>query len=347
MLMLYQMKEWFINRQCEQQHVLLTTLDNLLDLMNSQSVINEQDITPFYQIIQTEMFPANKNWQQDANEFFTSLFEIMQSATCNLDQVTFSAIVETFDPIDTPDMEIRSLIFGATPIDPQKVFNFSRKWETLPPEQQNLQWWTVVNGEIVERPEKNRIRGTKDYQPAISRGDVDDFESLDFKTEATIRRTTLERYQVFNIVLPAERSDVCKLVEDVLKHGQMTSSQLISNHRPRSLFNLKTKKNETYNNFPWYLLVLMKYVPRSIAADRKFTYMDAITVNDDDSYALTCVIYRRGCGSESGHFTAALFGTSGWVYYNDRTKSRDKVQNLAELEERVPFMLLFQKLPVP
>lgn len=347
MLMLYQMREWFLNRVCNQQHVLLQTLDGLLNSMDSKSLIRAKEVDIVYQVIQRELFPGStKNRQQDANEFFTRLFGVMGNAGCNLDSISFTTTINIFQPQDSNDMLIPFLNFKTKNISDQEVRNFATRWDKLADAKKKFEEWTVVDGKIVERDVNRRDCKKNDYQPAISRADANRFDSLDFDIyePAISRKDDVQKSQVLNIVLRADRSNVCKLVADVLTNGQMTVSQVSLD--PQALFNHKTKAKETYTQMGPYLMVLMVYDPTTLSC-LNFTYSDTILVGAD-TYALTCVIYRQGCNSSSGHYTAALLSKElGWVYYNDTTQTRTPVQNLTEIKAAVPFMLLFRKEPDP
>ena len=369
MLMLYQMKEWFLNRVCnQQQHALLLNLDGLLKSMDDKSLIRAREVYDVYQVIQIELFPGSaQNRQQDANEFFVKLFKVMsENAGCDLKPVSFGTTIETFEPLGTKAMEIRSLIFEAKPIDVKMVDEFEVLWGTLSNDQKKLNEWTVIDTKIVARDAKKRDSRKSGYQPGLARGDANRFDSLEFPTRYPIlRRKEVQTPQVLNLVLPADRSDVCQLVADILIRGQTTMSQVLPvvgdldapviqngswtvsdtfDVDPEALFNLKTKAKETYTQVGQYLMVLIVYDPATLSC-RNFMYSDSILVGAD-TYVLTCVIYRQGCNSSSGHYTAALLSKKlGWVYYNDTTQTRIPVQNLTEIKGAVPFMLLFQKEP--
>ncbi len=339
MLMLYQMRGWYRTRRCLPNR-LLYALDDLLQLMEAKDHISASELQDAYSLVQKEVFPGQVNRQQDANEFFMSLFKVMVSAKCDMEPLSFVTIAKTFEPADSPDMVIQSLVFKAKPLDANLVEEFTFRWVGLPPDKRKLSEWTVVDGDIVERDAHKRNGKKSNYQPEISRADANRFGQLDFDTqEPTVRQTTEQTSQILNLVLPADRSDVCQLVADVLAKGQVTVSQVQPKNQPQALFNLKTKAEETYARVAQFLMVLMVYDPRTVIAGRQFTCTDSILVGAD-RYALTCVIYRSG-DNAGGHYTAAVRTDGRWMYYDDVSETRVPVPSL--VGSRVPFMLLFQK----
>jgi len=337
MLMLYQMRKWYFARDCN-DNALLSELGQLLHQMGIKDCIRGPEVRKYYLNIQRAMFPADVNRQQDANEFFLTLFRIMSSdANCNLTPVSFKTIIDTCEPVDSDAMKINSLIFEAKPIDSDEVRDFERRWIEFQPEQRNFTQWTVIDGKIVKRTQGDSKK--PGYQPQIQSGDANPFGSLDFETLPQTRRREELTFQILNLVLPNDRSDVCKLVELAMLEGQTKIGQVKLDPK-LDLFNYKTKSFETYENVDEYLMVLMAYDPKSVGS-RRFEYLDTIEIGLY-TYRLTCVIYRIGCGANAGHYTAALFVGSTWVHYDDLSQSRTDVANLGVLRG-VPFMLLFHR----
>ena len=340
MLMLYQMRTWYFNRRCK-DNALLSCIDRLLREMETKDRISGGEVTWYYSRIQREMFPRDINRQQDANEFFLNLFLIMGSADCDLTHVSFKTTIDTCFPMDSDAMIIRSLTFNAKPIDDAEVRAFEQKWFEFEPEfaseQKKFTYWTVIDGKITKRTQADHNK--PNYQPQIQSADANPFDSLDFEV-GKLKKLEELTYQILNLVLPKDRSDVCKLVEEAILDGQTKINQLKFDSN-QDLFNYKTKSFEKYKEIDEYLMVLLAYDPTTVGF-RQFEYLDTILIGPH-TYRLTCVIYRIGCGRDAGHYTAALFVNSKWIYYDDSKQMRKEVASLTG-SSGVPFMLLFQRV---
>jgi uncharacterized UBP type Zn finger protein len=61
-------------------------------------------------------------------------------------------------------------------------------------------------------------------------------------------------------------------------------------------------------------------------------------------YHLTCVIFRSGCGRDSGHYTAALKIEADWIFYNDLANARKIINGNLSSVPGTPFMMLFKRV---
>lgn len=345
MLMLYQMKDWY-SEQVKSSidgygRDMLLSLDALLVEMGEDPQLSILLTTPPYNLVQDVLFPRDRNRQQDANEFFTGLFQIMLLNKCNLASITFGAISQTFDPDPKSLQEIPYLVHNAQFVPSNVVEEFRTRWNKLEKKDQDFENWTLGerdgNPEIVRRT--NRDPNSAFYQPPIQRASLADPDPTGIDIKNTSRSQTVDE-TILRVYLPPGDSDVCTLIESAFNEGQD-----VAVGAKHGFFNAKTIVDYTYTFLPAkFLIVSMLFVPNKMS--RFFVYCDTISLQFDGisyPYDLQCVIFRFGCTADSGHFTAALKVGDQWVYYDDSPPSR-KLTTLEELSEisGVPFMLLFK-----
>ena len=320
---------------------LLKTLDELLTDMEKYPLLSTQLTTPAYDAVQRILFAnERRNRQQDAN-IFSALYTIMTTLGIDLTCVTLDSRVKTYKPA-ADNEQIKELWFEEQKVDQTLVEEFETKWKASKDQEQLLENWTIVNGEIV--PRTNKKNGTLGFQREISTGGDLNFNPDDVKvdrsTEPEERSESL--FPLIVTLLPGN-GRVCELVEATFNTGQYVAA---NTRLDGNLFNSKTKRHESfiYTDLS-YCVVLMKYRPEVVP--KKFEYCLEISLQGH-AYMLTCIIFRVGCVINSGHYTAALKVGAAWVYYDDIPPKR-KLTTLDELSglRAVPFMLLFKKVSPP
>ena len=345
MLMLYQMKDWYSEQVKssidEYGRDMLLSLDALLVEMGEYPQLSILLTTPPYETVQDVLFPRDRNRQQDANEFFTGLFQIMLLNKCNLASITFGAISQTFDPDPAHLQEIPYLVHNAQFVPSNVVEEFRTRWNKLKKKDQDFENWTLGerdgNPKIVRRT--NRDPKSAFYQPPIQRASLADPDPTGIDIMDTSRSQTVDE-TILRVYLPPGRGDVCTLIESAFNEGQD-----VAVGAKHGFFNAKTIVDYTYTFLPAkFLIVSMWFAPNKVS--RFFAYCDTISLQFDETsypYDLQCVIFRFGCTADAGHYTAALKAGDQWVYYDDSPPSR-KLTTLEELSEisGVPFMLLFK-----
>lgn len=347
MLMLFQMKDWYHSAvektisadELSDEANLLKKLDELLTDMEQYSLLSTQLTTPAYDTVQRILFPAERrNRQQDA-DIFSALYAIMEPLGIDLKSVTLDRRVKTFEPA-VDNEQIKELRFEEQNVGQALVDEFEKKWKTLQGQDRLLENWTMVDGKIVSRT--NKRNGTDGFQREISIGGDDNFSPDDVKvdqsTDPEERREPL--FPLIVTLLP-ENGEVCKLVEATFNNGRFVAA---NKRLDGNLFNSKTKRHESfvYTDLS-YCVVLMQLRPNAVP--KKFEYCPEISLQGH-AYMLTCIIFRVGCGIDSGHYTAGLKIGDAWVYYDDIPPKR-KMTTLEALSKAVPFMLLFKKASQP
>jgi hypothetical protein len=327
--------------------LLLKDIDALLGMMNSGPVTNIRFLQNVYAKVQSAMFPkGHRNQQQDANEFFLRLFEVMTTVGLSVSDLNFTITTVTCDPLCSDENQIKGLSFNGHELsDPMHVMMES-VWNS--DRNRKIGDWTIDDeGNIRERDTGDaRNSQSNKYQHPITRGKTGD--DLGFRTSAT---TTQKREvnTIFNLK-NLDTVDICKAIESNFNNVTWTTTeaQCFDEQGREGLYNYRTKQNveNTFNGAAHdYFVVLHSYDPSNFQ-QRYFEYLDQIQFGPDP-YRLTCVVFRSGCSRGSGHYTAALLIDKRWVYYDD-VPSLERVHvkdnNLSNITNFTPFMLLFKKV---
>jgi hypothetical protein len=178
----------------------------------------------------------------------------------------------------------------------------------------------------------------------LSRGDPD----VDDIMEKLAGETREHKPQISNILMVILRPDVqeiCEHVASTFNSSQKSVVGLQPIGEVDALFNVKVLNVTTYIPKPQnlYYLVHLNYDPQKLSGVT-FQYSDAAVQMQGVDYHLTCVIFRSGCGRDSGHYTAALKIGVDWIYYNDYPVRRTNINGNLSSVPGTPFMMLFKRV---
>jgi hypothetical protein len=331
MLMLFQMREWLSAKLQNELQIM-----PLLTAMSTHDVLTEKSFIEPYTLVQNALNAHNITFQQqDANEFIMYLISRIRDPA----EIQFGTSSHLNKPPIDKEVSIDKLVCNGRPIIKKNVQVFGQYWEILTDEQKDLSLYTL-DGKIIIPKDKGRQEcNIAVGSPAFD--DVVNFEVQDRDEEPNHGTDT-----ILKVVLRPdikENTNVCELIQNEFNTSQISVVGVHSG-TPNSLFHVKAKKTTVFtpNSKNQFYIVHFQYKPNEISG-KHFTYRDAVDFQGV-CYDLTCVIFRSGCGANSGHYTAALRIEQEWIYYNDYPQTRKIIPD-GDLSKvpGTPFMMLFKR----
>jgi hypothetical protein len=331
MLMLFQMREWLSAKLQNELQIM-----PLLAAMSTHNVLTKKSFIGPYMLVQNALSANNITFQQqDANEFIMYLI----SRIGNPVEIQFDTHSHLNKPPIDKEVSIDELVCNGRPIIENNVQVFGQYWKILTDEQKDLSLYTLDGNIIIPKDKGGRECNIVVGSPAFD--DVVNFTVQDKEEEPKHGTDT-----ILKVVLRPdieENTNVCELIQNEFNTSQMSVVGFPSG-TPKSLFHVKAKQTTVFapNSKNQFYIVHLQYKPNEISG-KKFTYRDAVDFQGV-CYDLTCVIFRSGCGANSGHYTAALRIEQEWIYYNDYPQTR-KIIPYGDLSKvpGTPFMMLFKR----
>ena len=336
MLMLYQMKDW-IDSNITEKGGLLGSIKTVLDIMSKKDRIPISEFEESYKLVQHALDGNGiPNQQQDANEFIVYLISQIADKT----PIQFETQSSLNYPPQGEAIEIKKLVCDGIPISVHNVAKFAEYWGKLSGQQKNLSLYTQESGVIV--PKDETWKGKRAC--TLTRGGPSFDDVVDFKVEQKIHSFDHAEDTILKVVVRpgVENSiNVCTLIENEFNGEQVhVVGRNLGPERP--LFDVKVKQTTTFSDPNQFCIVHLKYRPNDISG-KSFQYCNQVELQNV-KYDLTCVIFRSGCGVNSGHYTAALKIEADWIFYNDLANARKIINGNLSSVPGTPFMMLFKRV---
>jgi hypothetical protein len=370
MLLLFQMRDWFLN--LNDQNPLVQTLQNLVRDMTKPLVKNR--VENDFDSVASILFPNEfLKTQQDAADFLRGVLtsiddkkeievtpikitrystEAIESLTCNKVKVNHDEVMrfkndewQKYRNVDkfTLNKEGKIVLKDRYIIENDAIKprpGYVEADEVIAP----IEAFVQVDGKYKlntqtygKRSNYGMLKGDLDNAPCTINRDSDyvDAPNEFNNTDSTYRTKT----PILEIGLGVY-TDVCQMVKDV----SVGPDELQATSMDGELFYRKVITNMTYR-FEKYIIIMLKFPKEDIGrlSNKQYTFCNVMQLNRSN-YKLICVVHRRGSQEKQGHYTASLQIGDGWWHYDDIQKPPSPILQNPSNARGVPYLLLFKKM---
>lgn len=325
MLMLYQMKDWFLDTKpqpdsTEVQNAapLLNDLKHLIRLMSTHDTLPFRCFRPLYERAQSILFPTEKRCQEDADEFLGKVFDrVKDRSEVDVKRVTHQWASKELLPLISQQKEVPE----------QVTLDFIRRNVRNQKGEIIFDDYTYDGKEIVKEPRKKLFFIDVEKIPEVAM----------VKHELTQSNSIRESVSLLPILPgPDFFANIRSELDTV--HEFYTRCKNPDYYPDLMVRCLATM---TYEPLSKYFIVRVQYDKRSPNIRPELTQTDIDL--QGRTYTLIGVTFRGGATAGSGHYTAAIKIGEQWLYYDDLGPKRYKIESLSAIN-LWPQTLLFRRV---
>jgi len=337
MLMLYQMKDWFLKVEPKTQEAeravgqasdidfdnasdVLICLKELISKMSTQDVIPSKVITPIFRKVHTLISPnLGFGCQEDADSFLQRVLDRVKDV---------SDLEITTEIIRRPSKETLPLLCNQKEVPDNIKLSFVGSAKRRDGSGAIIISDYTFNGVNIREREEREYPLTYPEEGFVSQKEIAEKDLQD--GVLTYNKATIHHVDA--------APNMCDAITFNIEIGDECYFSCFNETAPA--LKVRCRQDKTYF-VSKYFIVHVAYK----GSDMKPTLCDNIQLREHD-YALTCVLCRGSSPERGGgHYTAALKIDSQWWYYNDIGERRAKLASVRNIEGW-PSALLFERRPM-